>query len=71
MNEIPIEDIRKAMFDLTLPIARLDGERAEMELRKDGPKLQRCRGCGKLSENRWCSNGCFIQEDGYDEEAWK
>lgn len=40
-------------------------------LLKPRQNLQPCVNCGELSENRWCSNSCFIQEDGYDEEAWK
>jgi hypothetical protein len=38
---------------------------------KPRPNLQPCVCCGELSENRWCSNSCFITEDGFDEEAWR
>ena len=30
--------------------------------------LRPCVACGRLSTKRWCSNNCFIAEDGYPED---
>lgn len=34
-------------------------------------QLQPCAACGRLSTSRWCSNSCFIAEDGPPDQYYR